>query len=83
LYQEASTLYNSNSEEKWKKAVFWVFDAPDIAEKPFEVNITFLLLLKISGANHVFATITTPQLCKNRGNNRMQKYLKKLVFLIF
>jgi hypothetical protein len=27
------------SEEKWKKAVFWVFDAPDVADKPYEVMV--------------------------------------------
>jgi hypothetical protein len=24
-------------EEKWNKAVFWVFDAPDMANAPYEV----------------------------------------------
>jgi hypothetical protein len=24
-------------EEKWKKAVFWVFDSPDIGHQPLEV----------------------------------------------
>jgi hypothetical protein len=36
LYQEAVTI-KKNDEATWNKAVFWVFDAPDIAHKPFEV----------------------------------------------
>jgi uncharacterized protein YhbP (UPF0306 family) len=39
LYQEAVQLCNTMDEEKWKKAVFWVFDAPDMANNPFEVNM--------------------------------------------
>jgi hypothetical protein len=31
-------LCNTLDEEKWKKAVFWVFDAPEEANKPFEVT---------------------------------------------
>jgi hypothetical protein len=38
LYQDAVYLCNTLDEEKWKKAVFWVFDAPNAAEKPFEVR---------------------------------------------
>jgi hypothetical protein len=37
LFQEAINLCNSNEEAKWKKAVFWVFDAPDMVDKPYEV----------------------------------------------
>jgi DNA ligase-1 len=36
LYQEAVSLAKAGDEEKWKKAVFWVFDAPEI-DKQFEV----------------------------------------------
>jgi hypothetical protein len=38
LYQDSVQLSISVDEEKWKKAVFWVFDVPEIAEKPFEVR---------------------------------------------
>jgi hypothetical protein len=40
LYQDAVFLCvkGSNDAEKWKKAVFWVFDAPDIVDKPYEVK---------------------------------------------
>jgi hypothetical protein len=43
LYQVAVSLCISGKkqareEKKWKKAVFWVFDAPDIANQPLEVN---------------------------------------------
>jgi hypothetical protein len=38
LYQDAVSLCQKNSdEEKWKKAIFWVFDAPNLANKNFEV----------------------------------------------
>ncbi len=40
LYQEAVSLLKLKHEEKkWEKAVYWVFDAPGIPEKPFEVTI--------------------------------------------
>jgi ATP-dependent DNA ligase len=43
LYQEASNLCKYNiDEEKWKKAVFWVFDVPEKGDKPFEERIEYL-----------------------------------------
>jgi uncharacterized protein YhbP (UPF0306 family) len=38
LYQDAVNLCKIQDEEKWKKAVFWVFDAPEMAHKPFVVT---------------------------------------------
>jgi hypothetical protein len=29
-------------EEKWKKAIFWVFDAPDMAMHEYEVTLVWL-----------------------------------------
>jgi ATP-dependent DNA ligase len=42
LYQAAAALSVNSTEAKWKDAVFWVFDAPDIADKPYEVSIYLL-----------------------------------------
>jgi uncharacterized protein YhbP (UPF0306 family) len=38
-YHDAINLCKTQDESKWKKAFFWVFDAPDIASKPLEVSI--------------------------------------------
>jgi hypothetical protein len=40
LYQDAVNLCRTMDEEKWKKVIFWVFDAPGMANKPFEVFVT-------------------------------------------
>jgi hypothetical protein len=45
LYQDAVQLCNTVDEEKWKRAVLWVFDAPDIGNMPFEVTHYHKLLL--------------------------------------
>jgi phenolic acid decarboxylase len=36
LHQDAVNLGKTLDEEKWKKAIFWVFDIPEIL-KPYEV----------------------------------------------
>ena len=41
LYQGAVNLARTDDENRWNKAVFWVFDAPDIGNKPYEVNIAY------------------------------------------
>jgi hypothetical protein len=41
LYQESVQLCiksNALDEEKWKRALFWVFDVPGIGHKPYEVE---------------------------------------------
>ena len=38
LYQEAVNLTRSNNDTKWDKAVYWVFDSPQLANKPLEVS---------------------------------------------
>jgi hypothetical protein len=43
LYQDAVNLSTSADEGKWKKAIFWIFDAPGIGEKKFEVEEKNLL----------------------------------------
>ena len=40
LYQDAVGLGKTTNEEKWKKAVFWIFDSLDVANKPLEVIFT-------------------------------------------
>jgi hypothetical protein len=39
LYQEPIQLCNTIDEEKWKKAIFWVFDVPSETTKPYEVTL--------------------------------------------
>jgi hypothetical protein len=40
LHQDAVALCKTGGDEaKWKKAVFWVFDSPDLLSTPFEVII--------------------------------------------
>ena len=40
LYQEAVGMcaQKNADEEKWRKAVYWVFDAPDMEDKPYIVR---------------------------------------------
>jgi uncharacterized protein YhbP (UPF0306 family) len=37
LHQEVVSIALGKNDERWEKAVFWVFDAPDLAFQPFEV----------------------------------------------
>ena len=47
LYQEAVTLgmRSKPNDEKWQKAVFWVFDAPNMIDKTYQVFALFLIVL--------------------------------------
>jgi hypothetical protein len=56
LFQEAITLGSTTDDEKWKKAVFWVFDAPSIADKPYEVVqlIIIVVYTYFAGENSIF-----------------------------
>jgi hypothetical protein len=42
LYQGAVSILRGWNEEKWEKAVFWVFDAPDLLME-YEVTIYVFL----------------------------------------
>ena len=44
LYQDAVSLCKTTNETKWQKAIFWVFDSPEIAQKPIEVCLFFPFL---------------------------------------
>jgi uncharacterized protein YhbP (UPF0306 family) len=57
LYQEAVTLCKSSNEEKWKKAVFWVFDAPNSQFLHFEERIQYLKELKLPSFVKVVAMV--------------------------
>jgi uncharacterized membrane protein len=46
LYQDSVSLCSKADDEKWKKAVFMVFDAPSIADKPYEERMQYLKDLK-------------------------------------
>jgi ATP-dependent DNA ligase len=37
LFQDVVNLSKSRDEDKWNKAIFWVFDVPSLAKKTFEV----------------------------------------------
>jgi hypothetical protein len=54
------------NEEKWKKAVFWVFDAPGIANKPFEERIEYLKDLKSSGSLPSFVKVIETVKCEGK-----------------
>jgi hypothetical protein len=62
---------SKGGDDKWRKAVFWVFDAPDIWSKPFEVCWFYYedRLIFVIGKNSVFKKIKGRQyssfLCKN------------------
>ena len=45
LYQDAVNLVRSSNTEKWKKAIFWVFDAPNLNSIPYEVTHIFKMIL--------------------------------------
>jgi ATP-dependent DNA ligase len=46
LYQDSVQLSQSTDEQKWKKAIFWVFDAPEIGDKPYEVRFVYHEILE-------------------------------------
>ena len=37
LYQDAVNLCKSTNKAKWSNAIYWVFDTPSLADKPYEV----------------------------------------------
>ena len=39
LYQDAVNVFKTTNEDKWNMAIFWVFDTPQFADKPFEVQM--------------------------------------------
>jgi hypothetical protein len=50
-------LCTSNDQEKWKKAIIWVFDSPKMAEKPFEERIKHLKTLTFPSFVKIVETI--------------------------
>jgi len=73
LYQEASGLcLGKGNEEKWKKAVYWVFDAPDIGDKPYEDRIEFLKTVKGQ-----FIKVAEAIQCK--GKNHLKEYFSSII----
>ena len=51
MHQEPVGLMSSKDEEKWSKAIFWVFDAPELREKPLEVKINKDFFIEFLGTN--------------------------------
>ena len=66
MYQDAVFLCmkDSKDEDKWKKAIYWVFDAPDMKIKPFEERIEHLKQLKSNGSLPSFVNIVDTVKCK-------------------
>jgi hypothetical protein len=78
LYQDAVALCKSEDEEKWRKAVYWVFDAPNI-NKPYQVcffphnclkfskeRIEFLKELKVQKILPSFVNVVEPIQCQSK-----------------
>ena len=67
MYQEAVSLGKNNAdEEKWKKAIFWVFDAPDMANQPFEERIQHLHQLQQQNKLPSFVKVVEAITCQNK-----------------
>ena len=47
LHQEAVNLGKTTNEDKWKKAIYWIFDAPQQKTMRLEERIKFLQNLKL------------------------------------
>ena len=65
LYQEAVALSQGNiSEEKWQKAIFWVFDAPSQAKDPYEVPLFEMCTNVFKGTTCLFVNVRNSFFCK-------------------
>ena len=90
LYQDAVNLSVTQSAEKWEKAIFWVFDAPSIGDKPFEERIEYLRKLKEDGKLPSFVKIVETIKCKSEtlkknknNNNKNRQRAFKRVFRVY
>jgi DNA ligase-1 len=67
----------TENEDKWKKAIFWVFDAPDIPNKPFEERIDYLNNLKAKGELPSFVNVVETVKCD--GKEHLKEFLNKVL----
>jgi DNA ligase-1 len=85
LYQEPVVLCNTSDENKWKKAVFLVFDAPDISHKPYEVFFSMLLNLTVKERVEFLQNlpessfVKVVSIVKCEGKEHLAKYFKEIV----
>ena len=73
-YQEAASLSRSSDDVKWKQAIFWVFDTPEMGGAPIELRFQHLKELKEQELLPSFVNIVETVTC--RGSN------KKIFFLL-
>ena len=74
LYQDAVNLCKRLDDEKWKKAVFWVFDMPDKEEKVFEERMKEL---EKQGNLPSFVNIVETVKCE--GKQHLKEYFSSIV----
>jgi DNA ligase-1 len=77
LPQDAVTLCVNGSEEKWKNAVYWVFDLPDLTDKPLEHRLNHLKELKEQGILPSFVKIVENEIC--RGKQHLKEYFEGIL----
>jgi ribosomal protein L39E len=75
LYQDAVSLCKVPEQEKWKKAVYLVFDAPTIANKPYEERIQYLKDLKQNQSLPSFVNIINVVKCE--GNKKDYEFISQ------
>ena len=63
--------------QRWEKATLWVFDAPDIGDKPFEERIQYLNELKKEGKLPSFVNIVETVKCE--GKQHLKEYFSSIV----
>jgi hypothetical protein len=66
LFQDAVRLCNTKEVDRWKSAKFMVFDAPDIADKPYEERMQYLKDLKEQGSLPSFVNIIDTVKCEGK-----------------
>ena len=65
------------TEDKWNNAIFWVFDAPGVPNKPFEERIEYLKSLKEEGKLPDFVKIVDLVYCN--GKTHLKEYFDSII----
>ena len=77
LFQDPISLTKQIDEEKWKKAVFWVFDVPHVGYKTYEERLEYLEQLKQENRLPSFVKPIEVVTCK--GKEHLKKYFSEIV----
>ena len=77
LVQEPIQLSRTLDTNKWRKAIFWIFDAPDIAHQPYEERLQYLKNLQKSETLPKFVKIIDTVKCE--GKEHLHRYLVEVV----